>query len=277
MAEKSPNSPWAHHKARSWLGAIVDQSGLIHSVDDLLNMPDPSNHAQFRAIATLLILLGRRGIWPVDPAPTLEKSFQRLHASAPLVRTKPDRPLTLKEHSAMSKSADSIKEEIEILKRRCGKSLSIRAVSTPSGWKPFWSGDSTSAPWYLPAVNQWLSNFQPWLNYTHQISLLLRRKPQQFPNEIRAAAALVIILGRDKLWPTADLEEVIYLASTKLNHVRNMTFSLSKKRPDLLNDKRFKALVSSIDQECKILNSRMSRVHIEVPEEPPATWHGFWI
>ena len=276
MVNPASHSPWFHRKARTCLGALAVQSGLMRSVDEVLGMQGELMSAEYRALASVLIMIGRKGIWPIDPAPTLASAAQCLELSAPESPTRSDRKLTLQEHAAFAKAQESIDQEIEILRRRGGVLPLTRPLKTPSAWRPFWSGDSTGAPWHLPMVNEWLSSFRPWQNYTHHIRQVLEKKPQQFAHEIRGAAALVIMLGREKLWPTNDLDDVVYLASAKLGTVRNVIFSMSNKNKDLLNDERFRLLVRSIDEELRILATRRSRVKQAAPEEAPVSWAGFW-
>ena len=276
MPNPSSLSPWNHRKARTWLAGLADQSGLLRSFDDLLGFGGVGDRHQNRGIATLLILLGRRGIWPIDPSPTLAKTADRLAIPCDEPRERSNKPLTIQEHHAIGKAKESIEQEIEILRRRAGQSNMLKPIGAPGGWKPFWSGNSDEAPWHVPAIKGWLAEFQPWHNYTHHIKQMLERKPAQFPYEMRAAAGLAIMLARESLWPTNDLDDVIYLSSTKLTHVRNMIFSMSSQNKQLLSDERFRILVKSMDEENKILSARMSRVKSDAPEAPPCSWAGFW-
>ncbi len=276
MVNPAAHSPWSHRKARACLGALADQSGLMRSVDEVLGMQGTSMHVEYRALAAVLIMIGRRGIWPIDPSPTLANAAQCLEISSPESPTRSDRKLTLQEHAAYAKAQESIQQELEILRRRGGVLPLTKPLKTPTTWKPFWSGDSIRAPWHHPDVHEWLVAFRPWQNYTHHVRQILERKPQQFAHEVRGAAALVIMLGREKLWPTNDLEDVVYLASAKLGTVRNLIFSMSNKNKELLNDERYRLLIQSIDEELRILATRRSRAKRTAAEEAPASWVGFW-
>ncbi len=276
MPNVASYSPWRYRNAQVWLAGIADQSGLMHSIDELLSLSGQGNGISYRAISTLLILLGREGTWPVDLQSILRKSARSLSNLEQSTGQSSGKRLTIQEHHAITKSADSIRQELEILRRRAGMSNIVKPPEPPVGWVPFWSKDSDEAPWHVPEVKNWLADFHPWHNYAHHIKQMLERKYQQFPFEIRAAAGLTIILARKGLWPTDDLEDVIYLASTKLTHIRNKIFSKSAKNKELLSDDRFRILIKSMDEENKILSSRMSRVRSDAPEKMPCTWEGFW-
>jgi len=113
----------------------------------------------------------------------------------------------------------------------------------------------------------------------------LRLDAKQRPHEIRAAACMVIMLGRKNMWATSaidgeeiadELDRLVALASRSLGAVRQLFEKNFRAKPELANDASYKKFLESLGQEIRILESRMSETPSKLPDEPPCTWGDFW-
>ncbi len=120
----------------------MDKSGLVDHVatiseanDDWLDIP------QARIMTSILIMLGRPGIWPekhVDLIRTVAEKFDRLSKNiAP--NSHASRPLSMEEHRVRNLYLKAIEAELEIIKRRTGISIRKTTLRKPPTWKQFWN------------------------------------------------------------------------------------------------------------------------------------------
>ena len=94
---------------------------------------------------------------------------------------------------------------------------------------------------------------------TRLIKSTLTLEPSEYPHQIRAAAALVILLCRPNLWPgesIRELDEVVDLARRKLVLIKSFFTSEARVKGNLTSDPAFKRLMKSLEQEIRILESR---------------------
>lgn len=142
-----------------------------------------------------------------------------------------------------------------------------------------------SKPWRDDDAARWIESSDSMRQMCRLIEGTLRLDPGQRPHEIRAAACMVIMLARKKLWVTAsredeDVEEelsrLVSLASWRLGAVRQLFEKNMRANPELLDDASYKRFMESMGQEIRILESRMSETTSKLPEEPPCTWGDFW-
>jgi hypothetical protein len=131
-------SPWAHPKAQEWFEAVFKRSGIIENIENSL-----TRHAKeltverLRALVSLLILLGRPGVWPSDQVLQLRKMVQmlvQLRADAAHVK----RAQTIEGHQQMHQLLANLDEELDILRRQTGVSRRIVSASRPRTWSKFW-------------------------------------------------------------------------------------------------------------------------------------------
>ncbi len=136
-------------------------------------------------------------------------------------------------------------------------------------------------PWENDVAQEFLASFVPYRNMLKTIERTLNLDPKRHPHEIRAAACMVILLCREKLWPTRGglekLDEIANLAAARLTRIKQLFEQRGKVNPDLLSDPRFRQLLRSLDQEIRILESRISDPKPQMSEEPPCTWGKFWV
>lgn len=136
-------------------------------------------------------------------------------------------------------------------------------------------------PWENAPAQQFLESFIPYRNILLQIEKTLHLDPRTHSHELRAAAAMVILLCRDGLWPAKGgvekRDEIVHLATVKLTRIKQLYEQKSKVNPDLLSDPRYRQLMNSLDHEIRILESRLSDPKPQMPKEPPITWGDFWM
>ena len=136
------------------------------------------------------------------------------------------------------------------------------------------------APWYDEQAIHWLSSFNSWARMAQLIQTTLKQDPRKYPHQIRAAASLVIMLGRDNVWPdridVMSLEDILGLARRQLVQVKNHFSVTAKMNTKLKQHPKFRQLLDSMDQEIRILESRMSEEPVNIPNEPPSSWTNFW-
>jgi hypothetical protein len=142
-----------------------------------------------------------------------------------------------------------------------------------------------SKPWNESAAVEWVQNTDAMRQLCRLVEGTLRLDVTQRPHEIRAAASMVIMLGRKNLWATTareseemadELDRLVGLASRQMGAVRQLFEKNFRANPELANDASYKRFLESIGQEIRILESRMSESSSKLPEEPPCTWGDFW-
>ena len=134
-------------------------------------------------------------------------------------------------------------------------------------------------PWSDESGQLWLKSFECWTKMTRLIKSTLTLEPSEYPHQIRAAAALVILLCRPNLWPgesIQELDEVVDLARRKLVLIKSFFTSEARVKGNLTSDPAFKRLMKSLEQEIRILESRMTDPPMGLPQRAPTTWGDFW-
>lgn len=136
-------------------------------------------------------------------------------------------------------------------------------------------------PWNNATAAKFLREFIPYRNVLRTIEKTLALKVQEHPHEIRAAAATVILLCRENLWPTQQdgseqRDQIVHLAARQLTQLKHLYEQRARIRPELHASPMFRKLLNSLDQELRILESRMSDPTPTMPPEPPCTWGDFW-
>ena len=135
-------------------------------------------------------------------------------------------------------------------------------------------------PWNDPAARQWLASLKSWRKMARMIQSTIKQDPQKYPHQIRAAAAAVIMLAREGLWPEAEgvlpIEDIAAVTRRQLSQVRHGISVQTRVNRELMKDRSFRQLLKSLDQELRLLEARGSAEEHEIPQEPPATWGKFW-
>ncbi|MEL7496358.1 MAG: hypothetical protein AAFN77_02020 [Planctomycetota bacterium] len=134
-------APWAHPKAQAWFHALFNRSQFGFMLEDVVKQPVESmSREQMRAILTFAVLLGRKEIWPEEHEFVLKLILEKARAVAKkITEEEGKRPLTLRQHRSHKLSECEFQDEIEILRRRLGRSFKTTKLSTPDTWGPFWT------------------------------------------------------------------------------------------------------------------------------------------
>lgn len=136
-------------------------------------------------------------------------------------------------------------------------------------------------PWQDEEASRWLANLESWPRMIKLIQTTLKQDPRKYPHQIRAAAATVIMFGKQGLWPEKSglmsLSDVASLARRQLAQVKHLISVQARIDSDLVKDRAFRSLLNSLDQELRILESRTEQSEtLSLPQQPPATWGKFW-
>ena len=142
MSKKAGIAPWSHHNARQWFEALLSKSRFIDHVETVCEKRDSGlDIPRARVFASVLIMLGRPGIWPDKHADLLHSVTKKLDRvlknPAPNVKSKT--PLSLDEHRIRGLHSQAFEFELEMLKRRTGISVRKSVLRKPPSWKMFWN------------------------------------------------------------------------------------------------------------------------------------------
>lgn len=136
------------------------------------------------------------------------------------------------------------------------------------------------APWLDESAVRWLATLDSWPRLAQLLQKTLQQDPLKFPHQIRAAAALTIMIAREGLWPRRgnlmDIESVAGLARRQLAQVKQLISTQTRIDRDLVRDRSVRTLLESLDEELRNLESRASTDFPPVRQEPPRTWGKFW-
>lgn len=139
MYESAGISPWSHPKAREWFETIFDRSGALLSLtDEIFKHGNEFDIPQIRLFASILILIGRDGIWPRSHQQDLVKVVEKLNDVLKRRVADTKTPLTIEEHKIHSVLTAQAEHEMELLRRAMGLSRRMNRLGQPSSWTGFW-------------------------------------------------------------------------------------------------------------------------------------------
>jgi hypothetical protein len=136
------------------------------------------------------------------------------------------------------------------------------------------------APWDDGEAGAWLSSFAPWQQVIRLVHGTLQLEAHKNPQEIRAAASMVIMFCRENLWPSNkedEREKILELAARQLSTIKQLYETKARNNNKLQSNKKYRDLLASIDQEVRLLEARMSDPKPQLPNQPPCTWGEFWV
>ncbi len=135
-------------------------------------------------------------------------------------------------------------------------------------------------PWKDSTASEWLGKQEAWQRLLQYVCATLESDPRKYPNQIRAAASLVIMLGREGFWSIAhgqrDREHLASLAKRQLAQIKQMYSIESRGNPTLLGDPAYKKFMQTLDEEMRLLEARMNGEEINLADEAPSSWGDFW-
>jgi hypothetical protein len=104
-----------------------------------------------------------------------------------------------------------------------------------------------TAAWENDGAADWFGDTFEITGLAKHVEEALNRDPEEGDHEeIRAAAYLLVALGRVFIWPVADLDRHLALAISKLEAIREL--EIYQEVPEF---------VEAIDQEIEVLRSRL--------------------
>jgi hypothetical protein len=108
-----------------------------------------------------------------------------------------------------------------------------------------------TAAWENDGAADWFGDTFDSTELARRVEATLNLDPEENHEEIRAAAYLLVALGRVYIWPVTDLDRHLSLAISKLTAIREMEIYQEASE-----------FVEAIDAEIAVLESRLT---------PPAT------
>lgn len=120
-------APWDDDSAADWFGDLFDEIPLANKVEEALNLDPEESAAEIRAAASLLIMLGRTFIWPIDDIDRhLQMAISQMERVQAVFEDEPD-------------FASAVADEIAILKSRQANVKDGPVITQPTSWGNFWS------------------------------------------------------------------------------------------------------------------------------------------
>jgi hypothetical protein len=119
------------------------------------------------------------------------------------------------------------------------------------------------APWNNDSAADWYGDLLDETALAAKVEEALNADPEEHANEIRAAAAVLIMLGRTFIWPIDDIDRHLALAIAKMEMVR----SLHEDAPEF---------ASAVAEEITVLKSRQANKKDGPVVPQPSTWGSFW-
>jgi hypothetical protein len=121
-------------------------------------------------------------------------------------------------------------------------------------------------PWDNDKAADWFGNFFDKTKLAKQVEDALKLDAEDSHEEIRAAACVLLFLGRIYVWPIRDLDRHLALAADRLEEVS---------RVDVVAE--WPELVAEIQAEIQELRSRITKTGTsQPPPTPPKIWWHFW-
>ena len=119
------------------------------------------------------------------------------------------------------------------------------------------------APWDSDSAADWFGDLFDEIPLAAKVEETLNADPEEFAEEIRAAAALLIMLGRTYMWPVDDMDRHLELAIAQMEKVQ----ATYEDEPEL---------ASAVAEEITVLKSRLTN-NQGCPTVPqPTSWGKFW-
>lgn len=140
MSDESMIAPWAHPKAHEWFETIFDRSGfLLRLSEEIHRDASQIELPQIRLYASLLILLGRDGVWPASQKNELVKLAERLSELLKEKLKAPRHAMTMDEHKLHGQLVAEAEHEVELFRRMVGISRRLNKIGQPASWQGFWN------------------------------------------------------------------------------------------------------------------------------------------
>ena len=119
------------------------------------------------------------------------------------------------------------------------------------------------APWDDDSAADWFGNLFDEIPLAAKVEQTLNLAPEEYAAEIRAAASMLIMLGRTYVWPIDDIDRHLKLAITQMEKVR----VVFEDEPEF---------AAAVDAEIAMLKSRQANQPDSPAIEQPGSWGNFW-
>ena len=119
------------------------------------------------------------------------------------------------------------------------------------------------APWDSDSAADWYGDLFDEIPLAAKVEETLNADPEEYAEEIRAAAALLILLGRTYMWPVDDMDRHLELAIAQMEKVQ----ATYEDEPEL---------ASAVAEEIAVLKSRLANNQDGPTVQQPTSWGKFW-
>jgi hypothetical protein len=119
------------------------------------------------------------------------------------------------------------------------------------------------APWDSDSAADWYGDLFDEIPLAAKVEETLNADPEEYAEEIRAAAALLIMLGRTYMWPVDDMDRHLELAIAQMEKVQ----ATYEDEPEL---------ASAVGEEITVLKSRLANNQDGPTIPQPTSWGKFW-
>lgn len=121
------------------------------------------------------------------------------------------------------------------------------------------------APWDGDAAADWYGDLFEKFPLGTEVEAALMLDPEESADEIRAAAALLIMLGRTYIWPINDIDRHLKLAIEQMEKVH--AIYVADDEPEF---------ATAVAEEIAVLKSRHENAKDSPTIPQPKSWGAFW-
>lgn len=119
------------------------------------------------------------------------------------------------------------------------------------------------APWDDDSAADWFGDLFDEIPLAAKVEQTLKLDPEKHAAEIRAAASLLVMLGRTYVWPIGDIDRHFQLAISAMEKVRTVFDDAPE-------------FATAVDAEIAILSSRQATKQNARTITQPVSWGEFW-
>ena len=119
------------------------------------------------------------------------------------------------------------------------------------------------APWDSDSAADWYGDLFDEIPLAAKVEATLNTDPEEYADEIRAASALLILLGRTYMWPIDDIDRHLKLAISQMEKVQ----VVYEDEPEF---------ASAVADEIALLKSRQANSKDGPAMPQPQSWGNFW-
>lgn len=119
------------------------------------------------------------------------------------------------------------------------------------------------APWDSDSAADWYGDLFDEIPLAAKVEETLNADPEEYADEIRAASALLIMLGRTYMWPIDDIDRHLKLAISQMEKV----LAVYEDEPEF---------ASAVAEEIAVLKSRQANDKDGPVVPQPQRWGNFW-